>query len=217
MKPSKTQHSQTEIFDQRRDRPKWDVLKPALRPCCSLCPLCLFSSIDRRRIAGFTLIEIIVTLILVSILATAAGFGIVEVARGYASAKENARMAQAAQIGLQRISRELMDLESVDVAGNSAIVVTTPSGQTAIGLFGTEIRLDDDATAADGEVLLDRAASFQISYTNLDDQPWTGSMPSNQLGSIEIRLELSRNDGMNPVLFTTRISPRNNGTPNAPY
>lgn len=166
---------------------------------------------------GFTLIEIIVTLMLVSVLATVAGFGIVEVARGYQAARENGRMAQTAQIALLRISRELMELESITSATVSAIAMTTPNGDRAMGLFGTEIRLDEDTSPSDGEILIDGVAAFQISYEDSDNLPWTGAMPVNQLAGISIQLDLSRNDGMDPITFTTRINPRNNGTPNAPY
>jgi len=170
-----------------------------------------------KRNSGFTLIEVIVTLMLVSVLAAAAGFGLVEVARGYQAARENGRMAQIAQIALLRISRELMDLESVAGAGNSAIIITSPNGNRAIGLFGTEIRLDEDTSAVDGEVLIDRVTAFQISYEDPDNQPWTVAMPVNQLAGIAIQLGLSRSDGLDPVPFATRINPRNNGTHNAPY
>lgn len=169
-----------------------------------------------RRNHGFTLIEIIVTLMLVSVLATVAGFGIVEVARSYASAKENARMAQTA---LFRISRELMELKSVDSANTSEIVVTAPNeDQTAIGFSKTNILLDDDANIAGGEILINGVSSFEISYKDFDDQDWVqGTNDVDQLARIDIRLELLPNDNMDPILFSTSINPRNSGTYNAPY
>ena len=163
---------------------------------------------------------------LVSILATVAGFGIVEVARSYASAKENARMAQTARIALSRISRELMELKSVISAGNSAIVLINPShitvdnpnGNLTIGLSGTNILLDDDTSIAGGEILIDGVESFEFSYKDFDDQDWVeGTDDVDQLARIDIRLELSRKDGLDPVTFTTSVSPRNNGSYNAPY
>jgi prepilin-type N-terminal cleavage/methylation domain-containing protein len=172
-----------------------------------------------QRNSGFTLIEIIVSLMLVSLLATVAGFGLVEVARGYQAARENGRMAQAAQIALLRIGRELMELETVDNSNGSEIVVTRPGGnQTAMGLSGTDILVDDDATVAGGEILIRGVSSFEIGYKDLDDQDWVqGTDDMDQLARIDIRLELSRNDGMTAAPFTTSINPRNNGAPNAPY
>lgn len=170
------------------------------------------------RNRGFTLIEVIVTLMLVSVLATVAGFGIVEVARGYASAKENARMAQTAQIALSRISRELMELQSVDSANASEIVVTILSGdQTAIGLSGTNILLDDDANIAGGEILIDEVELLEISYKDFDDNDWEVTDDMDLLARIDIQLKLSHSNSEDPIAFTTSINPRNNGTYNAPY
>lgn len=173
----------------------------------------------RQKNKGFTLIEIIVTLVLVGILAAVAGFGIVEVARGYAAARENERMSQTARIALLRMSRELMELESVDSASTSGIAATNPDGhQVAFGLSGTEILLDDDTTASDGETLIDRVNSFQLGYTRFDGGNWTyGTDDVEDLARIDIQLTLSRTDGMDPVTFTTSVNPRNNGTENAPY
>ena len=167
---------------------------------------------------GFTLIEIIVTLVLLGILATVAGFGIVEVARGYATARENERMAQSARIALLRISRELIELESVNGAGASEIAVSNADGnQVAIGLSGTTILIDDDTDADGGEILIDRVASFQLDYEGTGGSVWAFGMADGDLAVIAISIDLSRNDGMDAVVFTTKINPRNNGPENAPY
>lgn len=168
---------------------------------------------------GFTLIEIIVTLLLVGILAAAASFGIVGVARGFAAAKENARMAQTAQVALLRMTRELMTLESIDAASASGITLTkTNASQVAIELVDTQILLDDDDDAADGEVLIDKVDSLTLVYTKYDDSSWTqGSDDIETLARIDIELALSRDDLDDPITFTTSINPRNNGTQNAPY
>jgi prepilin-type N-terminal cleavage/methylation domain-containing protein len=167
-------------------------------------------TVSRQPNLGFTLIEIIVTLVLLGILAAVAGFGIVEVTRGYATARENERMAQTARIALLRISREVMELESVDSATAAEIAVTKPDGtRVAIGLSGTQILLDNDGDAGGGEILIDHVDSFQLSYTDFDD---------GRLARIDVRLSLGLDYLENPIPpFETSINPRNNGTPNAPY
>lgn len=158
---------------------------------------------------GFTLIEIIVTLMLVGILAAVAGFGIVQVARGYAAARENERMSQNTRIALLRMSRELMEFESVDNADTSEIAVTHPGGtQVAIGLSGTEILLDNDGDAEGGVPLIDHVDSFVLTYTNFS---------GGELARIDIQLSLERDDLDNPVTFETSVNPRHNGIENAPY
>ncbi len=173
----------------------------------------------RRRIpaeSGFTLIEIIVTLMLVSVLATVAGFGIVEVARGYQSARENARMSQHARIALMRITRELTDLETLTVAEADGMVFSNAHGTRSMSYTGAALLFDDDAAAADGHPLIDQVAQCSFTYTSMGGQPWTTAMAPEQLGPIGITLTLSPGDGTAPIAFSTRVCPRNNGSPNAP-
>lgn len=181
------------------------------------CPsLCLCGSRPHFRNRGFTLIEVIVTLMLVSVLAAVAGFGIVEVARGYQAARENERMAQTARVALLRMGRELMELETVTNADASSVTIVTPNGTLAMGYFDSEIRLDNDETAVDGDILVDRVDSFQLTYLDMDDAPWNDAMPVEQLAVIDIQLNLARDDGIAPITFSTQINPRNNGILNAP-
>jgi len=182
----------------------------------SLCPLCLRGFHRSSREQGFTLIEIIVVLILVSILAAGAGFGMTQVARSFASARENARMAQVAQIALDRMCRSLSELDAVTTATGTAIAVTTPGGRLSIGRYGTVIRLDEDATPADGATLIDRVSAFQLTYTDSSGNLWTTAQPVDTLMEIGISLTLSRTDGIVLPALTTSVTPRNNGSLNAP-
>lgn len=56
---------------------------------------------------AFTLIEVIVSLVLIGIMAAIAGMGLVKIAEGYVFAKQNAETVQKAQITLARIVKEL--------------------------------------------------------------------------------------------------------------
>ena len=56
---------------------------------------------------AFTLIEVIVSLVLVGIIAAVAGFGLVKISQGYIFAKQNSETVQKAQIAMARIAKEL--------------------------------------------------------------------------------------------------------------
>ena len=55
-----------------------------------------------RKDAGFTLIEVVLSLIIVGMMAAIAGMGIVTGTKGYVMARENAHIAQKAQLAMAR-------------------------------------------------------------------------------------------------------------------
>ena len=63
---------------------------------------------------GFTLIEVIVTLVLVGITTALAGMWIVSVANGYVFTKMNANTVQKAQLAVTRLAKEFAAIKSVD-------------------------------------------------------------------------------------------------------
>ena len=74
--------------------------------------------------SGFTLIEVIASMAIFALMFTLAGMGIVMSAKGYLMTKENAHMAQKAQLALSRMNRELMemtDMANTASAKNSKI------------------------------------------------------------------------------------------------
>lgn len=113
---------------------------------------------------AFTLIEVIVSLLLVSIMAAIAGFGFVKISQGYIFTKQNSETVQKAQIAMTRIVKELgaatninftTTAPSVNYTRPESASSTTPvtnnimlSGSTVkIGLPGSETILIDGVTA----------------------------------------------------------------------
>ena len=82
----------------------------------------------RRPHAGFVLIELVTTLVLVGVIGTFAGFFLWNGINGYLASKRNSETALAAQVALDRISFELRHIASL--SGNPAL-------NTSIGFVST--------------------------------------------------------------------------------
>jgi prepilin-type N-terminal cleavage/methylation domain-containing protein len=74
---------------------------------------------------AFTLIEVIVSLVLVGIMAAVAGLGLVKITQGYVFAKQNSENLQKAQVAMTRIVKELGAAESQ--SGAAAITAAGPT------------------------------------------------------------------------------------------
>ncbi|MDY6792923.1 MAG: prepilin-type N-terminal cleavage/methylation domain-containing protein [Thermodesulfobacteriota bacterium] len=169
-----------------------------------------------RNESGFTLIEIIVSLVLVGMMAAIAGMGIVTGTKGYLLAKENSHMAQKAQIAMARIQRELMEL--TDIAATQAdpafIVYDNTTGRHAIAREGSDVKMYDlpagvmSPPADAGDILVDNVNNFTLSYYQGTDS-WNGA-DIQRLSTIKADLTLDRSDGAgDTVTFTTTVNPRN--------
>jgi prepilin-type N-terminal cleavage/methylation domain-containing protein len=116
-----------------------------------------------KQEAGFTLIEIVVTLVLVGILSVFAGLFMTTFLNGYFMVKNNSDTAMKAQMALDRMSIELRDVSALSaLTDNSLITYTNPSGAgRTIKFVGSNIYL---STPADN-ILIDNVQAFQLSAT----------------------------------------------------
>ncbi len=164
---------------------------------------------------GFTLIEIIVSLILVGIITAVAGMGIVLVTQKFYFAKDNAETAQKGQVALTRLMKELAVISAV----NSGSATSINFDSYKAGVLGTRqiswagssadpIVFDDDTTdGVAGDTLTDNVSSFALAYydtySSTSDASWSSSTKV-----IEVTLTLT---GANDIAsaFTVRVAPRN--------
>lgn len=156
---------------------------------------------------GFTLIEIIVTLLLVSITAALAGMWIVYVANGYVFAKTNVNTTQKAQLAMTRLVKEFGAISAV-TAGNASVITYDRADAVSGLLTGQTISLNGDTLQLNGDTLTDNVSAFTLAYCNdvtdtVCSSTWTAT---NRL--IEITLTLSGVDNVHST-FTRRVAPRN--------
>jgi len=119
---------------------------------------------------GFTLIELIVTIVLVGIIGTFTSLFLYTGISGYLTARDTAVGALKAQIALDRLSLELRDINSIDLAtfeanGRIDYTSTTLPGDRKILYNGGVISLDVDGNVNE---LLNEVSDFKMSLTPAD-------------------------------------------------
>lgn len=183
---------------------------------------------------GFSLIEVVVSLVLVSIMAVVAGMLVMRGVEGYLLAKENLALAQKAPAALARISLELQNMTEVSVVASSPFCINykVRPGQglsvapvdRSIGLVGGTIKIVNTAicpTAGTGNVLSDHIASLQMNYYKSTDAytgngSWLTADGFSQLYAVKVTMGMNHSFSGNAVTFSAFVNPRRNGLYNGP-
>jgi prepilin-type N-terminal cleavage/methylation domain-containing protein len=187
-----------------------------------------------RKTAGFTLIEIVVTMVIVGIMASIAGLGILTGVRGYVFAKNNTSISEKAQLAMSRINRTFIEVLDISTITSSPARVTYNrlvngvSTQETLYLDSSDntVKIAPGSSTTGGDTLVDSVNSLTMTFKN-GAATWSVSDSFDKLSTVEVSLVMSRTDGGNNVTFGTVISPRNNAnrggststatSPNASY
>jgi prepilin-type N-terminal cleavage/methylation domain-containing protein len=171
-------------------------LSPINRPCAN------------THEKGFTLVELVVTLVLVGIIGTFTTLFMYTGLNGYLRAKDTSEGALKAQIALDRISLELRDINSVSDFNADANVdynsVTLPADRQIrydVGAGGDDSKI---FLSVDGNenLLLDNVPNFSMSVTYKDLNYYGDNV--DEVEAIEVSFTVG--DIERP--FRTRIFPR---------
>ena len=160
--------------------------------------------------AGFTLVELILTIVLIGIIGTFTSLFVYSGIRGYITTRQATEGALQAQIAMDRISLELRNINSLTGTPDITAPDLSLSYKSAV-LSGTrELKYDSTQNAILISVdngsnyykLLDNISSCNLllTYLNLDHD--TG--PVNEVAHIDLNFTL---DGIGKE-FKTRIFPR---------
>ena len=166
--------------------------------------------------AGFTLIEMIVSLILVGIMASVAGMGIVAGVRGYLFAKDNAAISEKAQLAMSRLNRTFIEVLNITTASLTSVTYNRLSGgvstqETLYQDTDNTIKIAAGATASGGDTLVDHVSSLALTYKKGTANWVQGTDKFNLLSTVGVTLVMTRPNGGSNNTFSTVITPRNNG------
>jgi prepilin-type N-terminal cleavage/methylation domain-containing protein len=154
---------------------------------------------------GFTLVELIVTLVLVGIIGTFTTLFMYTGLNGYLRAKDTSEGALKAQNALDRLSLELRDIDRIDTFTDNTTIdydsVTLPGDrQITYNAVAETISMDVDGSV---NLLLDDVQSFTMTATYADLNNSGGG--NNEVKAINVSFTIGEIDR----LFSTRIFPRN--------
>jgi len=164
--------------------------------------------IKNRKQRGFTLIEVVVTLILVGITAVLAGMWIVSVANGYIFARQNAANVQRGQLAMTRLVKEFSAIQAVNAgATNDTQITYTRSDASGIPVSST-VSKTGSTLQLNGNILTDGVGAFTLAYCddNVSSPTCSSTWSPTTSKVINITLILS---GADNIPLTQRVAPRN--------
>jgi len=130
---------------------------------------------------GFTLIEIVTSIVVISIIAVVAGMGFVEITKGYMLSKKNATVAQQGQITAARLKKELSASRSITCGGSRMITykIKRDVSEDTTTIYWTGgnnpiiLKTGSNCTncasgCTDGDSLVENVNAFTLSYCTTD-------------------------------------------------
>ncbi len=144
----------------------------------------MMQKLSRQK--GFTLLEIIISIVVVTIIAVIAGNGLIVIVKGYTFSRKNALTVQQGQIAMVRLKKELSNIKTVTSGATATSITFTRSsdGSThTISWAGGNCPL-----LVDGDTLVSPVNSFNLAY--YDSYNSSASSYSTSTSIIEITLQL---------------------------
>lgn len=149
---------------------------------------------------GLTLIEIIISLVLVGILAAVVGMSSVHMIKSFLFSGKNVDTLLKGQVAIARMQKELNNIKQVSASSVNSITFSSyrDAATRTISLSGNDLLLDTDK-------LTDRVSSFSLAYyDNSGSSAGTSFLATTKI--IEVSLTLTGADNV-PSVFKARITP----------
>jgi len=169
---------------------------------------------------GFTLIEVIVTLGLMSFIGLGATYFLVYAVEGFMLARANNEVFQKTNIAMERLVRETKNMNELYQISPTSMRFERDGTRFGLALVGSNIRLVRANTIPTnnntGSVLIDNINSFAITFQNTDGTVWTVPADNSitDLSKITITIQVAIQNTSRT--FTIEINPLYNNMVNGP-
>ncbi len=181
-------------------------------------------SVLKTRQSGFTVIELILSLVILGIIAAMGALGFTDAVRGYLFGVDNANIAGKAQAALDRMTLELTHIDfwndstskrqdGVTDSKSSSITFAVDFGDDRASDASVTLAYNDSQgtvtlnTGSNDRILVDDVTDFELAYyDNPSDTTGKSTYTSGDTMCIGITLELTGANGR-AVTFTTRVVP----------
>jgi prepilin-type N-terminal cleavage/methylation domain-containing protein len=157
---------------------------------------------------GFTMIELITAIVIISIISVMAGMGLVQIANGYLLAKKSTVAAQQAQIALARLSKELSAIHTIDQAlTTDKSLIYKHIGDTnwrKVAWTAVDQPLTLNTDGVNDDTLIDKVQVFRLTYHN----SYSAAAAASYSGATEV-IELTfqlKGYGDTPLIFVKRAA-----------
>jgi len=156
---------------------------------------------------GFTMIEILVSLVVMSIIAVISGVGLVEISKGYVFSKKNAVTTQQGQIALARLKKEFSNIQLVTSSSASSITYKRCSDSSPPCGTLKDVTISwaggNSPLWIDSDILVRPVTNFNIAYYDSYNGVSSPSYSSTR-SIIEITLQLRAAEDT-PVTLIDRV------------
>jgi prepilin-type N-terminal cleavage/methylation domain-containing protein len=174
------------------------------------------SKLETASNSGFTLIEVIVSLVLVGIMAVVAGMGIVSASRAFIFSKDAAEISQKSQLAMSRLTKSIANWTSV-AASPTDHTLTLIRNDTITGKTVTENYSYSNNTLSltvgdETDVLCDGLTDFKLEYLRTDrggDSFWSPGQSVAELNLVRVTMTQAGRSGINSSTFISRVVPLN--------
>jgi len=163
---------------------------------------------------GFTLIEVVVSLVLVGIMAAIAGLGIVQATKAFIFTKEASVLGQKGDLAMSRIRRSVQNLTNITAATATSLTVQRlDKGVTVTESYnysGGVLTLSYNGGTA--RTLTDSLQAFSLAFAKSDGSTWTTSSKAADLATVAVSSTIAGSQGAS-VTYADKVVPRNTFMP----